>query len=151
MLKLCIMTEEELSHIFGDLDAYIPLHEGNFLGVKFNWCLHVFKKKYVTNSLFLFIFFRTTTEIDRRNWPWWDSRPDWTDIHRLGLYPLKVSLHRLTFLWTNPLMNIPEIKKKVHLLHELCLPPFLKMCLLHNNHAARHRILTHVKTFSVSS
>ncbi|XP_037538923.1 neuroepithelial cell-transforming gene 1 protein [Nematolebias whitei] len=27
MLKLCIMTEEELAHIFGDLDAYIPLHE----------------------------------------------------------------------------------------------------------------------------
>lgn len=29
MLKLRIMTEEELAHIFGDLDAYIPLHEGN--------------------------------------------------------------------------------------------------------------------------
>ena len=28
MLKLNIMTEEELTHIFGDLDAYIPLHEG---------------------------------------------------------------------------------------------------------------------------
>lgn len=28
MLKLSIMTEEELTHIFGDLDAYIPLHEG---------------------------------------------------------------------------------------------------------------------------
>lgn len=28
MLKLSIMSEEELSHIFGDLDAYIPLHEG---------------------------------------------------------------------------------------------------------------------------
>lgn len=28
MLKLSIMTEEELSHLFGDLDAYIPLHEG---------------------------------------------------------------------------------------------------------------------------
>lgn len=28
MLKLSIMTEEELAHIFGDLDAYIPLHEG---------------------------------------------------------------------------------------------------------------------------
>ncbi|KAG7523078.1 neuroepithelial cell-transforming protein 1 protein-like [Solea senegalensis] len=27
MLKLSIMTEEELSHIFGDLDAYIPLHD----------------------------------------------------------------------------------------------------------------------------
>ncbi|XP_010885338.1 neuroepithelial cell-transforming gene 1 protein isoform X2 [Esox lucius] len=27
MLKLGIMSEEELSHIFGDLDAYIPLHE----------------------------------------------------------------------------------------------------------------------------
>ncbi|XP_071753576.1 neuroepithelial cell-transforming gene 1 protein-like isoform X1 [Centroberyx gerrardi] len=27
MLKLFIMTEEELTHIFGDLDAYIPLHE----------------------------------------------------------------------------------------------------------------------------
>uniref|UniRef100_A0A665WJK9 Neuroepithelial cell-transforming gene 1 protein-like n=1 Tax=Echeneis naucrates TaxID=173247 RepID=A0A665WJK9_ECHNA len=27
MLKLSIMTEEELAHIFGDLDAYIPLHE----------------------------------------------------------------------------------------------------------------------------
>ncbi|XP_062383724.1 neuroepithelial cell-transforming gene 1 protein isoform X2 [Sardina pilchardus] len=27
MLKLNIMTEEELAHIFGDLDAYIPLHE----------------------------------------------------------------------------------------------------------------------------
>ncbi|KAG5261481.1 hypothetical protein AALO_G00284740 [Alosa alosa] len=27
MLKLNIMTEEELTHIFGDLDAYIPLHE----------------------------------------------------------------------------------------------------------------------------
>ncbi|XP_056138580.1 neuroepithelial cell-transforming gene 1 protein-like [Lampris incognitus] len=27
MLKLSIMTEEELNHIFGDLDAYIPLHE----------------------------------------------------------------------------------------------------------------------------
>lgn len=27
MLKLLIMTEEELAHIFGDLDAYIPLHE----------------------------------------------------------------------------------------------------------------------------
>lgn len=27
MLKLCIMTEEELAHIFGDLDAYIPVHE----------------------------------------------------------------------------------------------------------------------------
>uniref|UniRef100_A0A8C6PUZ5 Neuroepithelial cell transforming 1 n=1 Tax=Nothobranchius furzeri TaxID=105023 RepID=A0A8C6PUZ5_NOTFU len=27
MLKLAIMTEEELAHIFGDLDAYIPLHE----------------------------------------------------------------------------------------------------------------------------
>ncbi|XP_070977020.1 neuroepithelial cell-transforming gene 1 protein-like isoform X1 [Oncorhynchus clarkii lewisi] len=27
MLKLSIMSEEELSHIFGDLDAYIPLHE----------------------------------------------------------------------------------------------------------------------------
>ncbi|XP_052322388.1 neuroepithelial cell-transforming gene 1 protein-like isoform X10 [Oncorhynchus keta] len=28
MLKLSIMTEEELTHIFGDLDSYIPLHEG---------------------------------------------------------------------------------------------------------------------------
>lgn len=28
MLKLSIMSEEELSHIFGDLDSYIPLHEG---------------------------------------------------------------------------------------------------------------------------
>ncbi|KAL4658436.1 neuroepithelial cell-transforming gene 1 protein isoform X3 [Arapaima gigas] len=27
MLKLSIMSEEELNHIFGDLDAYIPLHE----------------------------------------------------------------------------------------------------------------------------
>eukprot|EP00063_Salmo_salar_P088745 XP_014063580.1 PREDICTED: neuroepithelial cell-transforming gene 1 protein-like isoform X2 [Salmo salar] len=27
MLKLSIMSEEELTHIFGDLDAYIPLHE----------------------------------------------------------------------------------------------------------------------------
>ncbi|KAM4828716.1 neuroepithelial cell-transforming gene 1 protein isoform 2-T2 [Thomomys bottae] len=27
MLKLSIMSEEELEHIFGDLDAYIPLHE----------------------------------------------------------------------------------------------------------------------------
>ncbi|KAJ8006983.1 hypothetical protein DPEC_G00112860 [Dallia pectoralis] len=27
MLKLGIMSEKELSHIFGDLDAYIPLHE----------------------------------------------------------------------------------------------------------------------------
>ncbi|XP_068595336.1 neuroepithelial cell-transforming gene 1 protein-like [Brachionichthys hirsutus] len=27
MLKLSIMTEEELAHIFGNLDAYIPLHE----------------------------------------------------------------------------------------------------------------------------
>ncbi|KAM7002170.1 neuroepithelial cell-transforming gene 1 protein-like [Tautogolabrus adspersus] len=27
MLKLNIMTEGELAHIFGDLDAYIPLHE----------------------------------------------------------------------------------------------------------------------------
>ncbi|XP_032443950.1 neuroepithelial cell-transforming gene 1 protein-like [Xiphophorus hellerii] len=27
MLKLSIMTQEELAHIFGDLDAYIPLHE----------------------------------------------------------------------------------------------------------------------------
>ena len=31
MLKLSIMTEEELAHIFGDLDAYIPLHEGELL------------------------------------------------------------------------------------------------------------------------
>lgn len=30
MLKLSIMTEEELAHIFGDLDAYIPLHEGKW-------------------------------------------------------------------------------------------------------------------------
>ncbi|NWQ72139.1 ARHG8 protein, partial [Neopipo cinnamomea] len=28
MLKLAIMSEEELTHIFGDLDSYIPLHEG---------------------------------------------------------------------------------------------------------------------------
>jgi len=28
MLKLSIMSEEELTHIFGDLDSYIPLHEG---------------------------------------------------------------------------------------------------------------------------
>lgn len=28
MLKLSIMSEEELTQIFGDLDAYIPLHEG---------------------------------------------------------------------------------------------------------------------------
>ncbi|XP_073085291.1 neuroepithelial cell-transforming gene 1 protein-like isoform X1 [Manis javanica] len=27
MLKLSIMSEEELTHIFGDVDAYIPLHE----------------------------------------------------------------------------------------------------------------------------
>ncbi|KAG8576816.1 hypothetical protein GDO81_009987 [Engystomops pustulosus] len=27
MLKLSIMSEEELAHIFGDLDSYIPLHE----------------------------------------------------------------------------------------------------------------------------
>lgn len=27
MLTLSIMTEEELTHIFGDLDAYIPLHQ----------------------------------------------------------------------------------------------------------------------------
>ncbi|NXT55575.1 ARHG8 protein, partial [Pluvianellus socialis] len=27
MLKLSIMSEEELNHIFGDLDSYIPLHE----------------------------------------------------------------------------------------------------------------------------
>ncbi|XP_034434250.1 neuroepithelial cell-transforming gene 1 protein isoform X4 [Hippoglossus hippoglossus] len=27
MLKLSIMSEEELTHIFGNLDAYIPLHE----------------------------------------------------------------------------------------------------------------------------
>lgn len=31
MLKLSIMTEEELAHLFGDLDAYIPLHEGKLL------------------------------------------------------------------------------------------------------------------------
>lgn len=31
MLKLSIMTKEELAHIFGDLDAYIPLHEGILL------------------------------------------------------------------------------------------------------------------------
>lgn len=28
MLKLSIMSEEELTAIFGDLDAYIPLHHG---------------------------------------------------------------------------------------------------------------------------
>lgn len=28
MLKLSIMSAEELAQIFGDLDAYIPLHEG---------------------------------------------------------------------------------------------------------------------------
>lgn len=28
MLKLSIMTEEELAHLFGNLDAYIPLHKG---------------------------------------------------------------------------------------------------------------------------
>lgn len=27
MLKLSIMSEEELTQIFGNLDAYIPLHE----------------------------------------------------------------------------------------------------------------------------
>lgn len=27
MLKLSIMSEVELTHIFGNLDAYIPLHE----------------------------------------------------------------------------------------------------------------------------
>lgn len=27
MLKLSIMSEEELTHIFGNLDDYIPLHE----------------------------------------------------------------------------------------------------------------------------
>ena len=27
MLKLSIMYAEELTHIFGDLDSYIPLHE----------------------------------------------------------------------------------------------------------------------------
>jgi len=27
MLKLSIMSEEELTHIFGNLDTYIPLHE----------------------------------------------------------------------------------------------------------------------------
>lgn len=27
MLKLSIMSEEELTHLFGNLDAYIPLHE----------------------------------------------------------------------------------------------------------------------------
>lgn len=31
MLKLSIMSEEELTAIFGDLDAYIPLHEGRYL------------------------------------------------------------------------------------------------------------------------
>lgn len=31
MLKLSIMTEEELAHLFGDLDAYIPLHQGKLL------------------------------------------------------------------------------------------------------------------------
>lgn len=31
MLTLSIMTEEELAHLFGDLDAYIPLHEGKSL------------------------------------------------------------------------------------------------------------------------
>lgn len=30
MLKLSIMSEEELTAIFGDLDAYIPLHEGRY-------------------------------------------------------------------------------------------------------------------------
>lgn len=30
MLKLSIMPEEELTAIFGDLDAYIPLHEGEY-------------------------------------------------------------------------------------------------------------------------
>lgn len=30
MLKLSIMSEEELTAIFGDLDAYIPLHEGEY-------------------------------------------------------------------------------------------------------------------------
>ncbi len=30
MLKLSIMSEEELTHIFGNLDTYIPLHEDLF-------------------------------------------------------------------------------------------------------------------------
>lgn len=30
MLKLSIMTEEELTQIFGALDSYIPLHEGEY-------------------------------------------------------------------------------------------------------------------------
>lgn len=30
MLKLSIMTEQELNQIFGTLDSLIPLHEGEF-------------------------------------------------------------------------------------------------------------------------
>lgn len=40
MLKLSIMSEEELTHIFGDLDSYIPLHEGkSSWGVCAGWDL----------------------------------------------------------------------------------------------------------------
>lgn len=46
MLKLSIMSEEELTAIFGDLDAYIPLHEGEhnkpFLSSWFVFDIQVF-------------------------------------------------------------------------------------------------------------
>lgn len=64
MLKLCIMTEEELAHIFGDLDAYIPLHEGNSSKLA---VVSTCSKTCVPNS-FLLTFYRITDEIDRRNW-----------------------------------------------------------------------------------
>lgn len=32
MLKLSIMTEQELNQIFGTLDSLIPLHEGRWQG-----------------------------------------------------------------------------------------------------------------------
>lgn len=37
MLKLSIMSEEELTAIFGDLDAYIPLHEGEYCTQRYHF------------------------------------------------------------------------------------------------------------------
>lgn len=114
MLKLSIMTEEELAHIFGDLDAYIPLHEGKLL-------LTILTSIRIVTSSFLlafwpcvlFIICRLIDETDRGNWPQWNSGSDWANSYKLGMYDRKL-MHPEKQLrrcwgwrnwWFNPLRN----------------------------------------------
>lgn len=87
MLKLSIMSEEELTHIFGDLDSYIPLHEGKSSWVLCaHWDLTSLLSPVVALLQFLFFCFhsRLTGKFGGSNKARWNSGADWAHPCEVG-------------------------------------------------------------------